>query len=187
VSAIRHAHAAIAHGRGDAMALTLGGFVVAMVEHDRGSGFEALEAALKLSPSYAFTYHLGSIPLALAGEGARAIEWGERALRLSPLDPSSYVPGGAIALGHFQQGRYEESANAARKAIQANPGFSISHMFFTAPLVKLGRMDEAKAAAARVLALQPGFTTRGFCAAVGIHEGLGASLSEALRAAGLPD
>jgi adenylate cyclase len=187
VSAIHHAHAAIAHGRGDAMALTLGGFVIIMVEHDRGAGFEAFDAALKLSPSYAFTYHLGSIPLAVAGEGERAIEWGERALRLSPLDPSGYVPGCAIALGHFQQGRYEEAANAARKAIHANPGFSFSHVLFTAPLAKLGRIDEARAAAARALALQPGFSTRGWCAAVGVPAELAASLSQALRAAGLPD
>jgi len=186
-AAIRHAHAAIMHGRGDAMALTLGGFVVAMVEHDRAAAFEALETALKISPSYAFTYHLGSIPFAVAGEGERAIEWGERALRLSPLDPSSYVPGCAIALGHFQQRRYEEAANAARRAIQANPKFSFSHVLLTAPLAKLGRIDEARAAAARALALQPGFTTRGWCGAVGISEALAASLSDALRSAGIPD
>jgi len=34
-AAIRHAHAAIIHGRDDAMALTLGGFNIGMVEHDR--------------------------------------------------------------------------------------------------------------------------------------------------------
>ena len=186
-AAIHHAHAAIAYGRGDAVALALGGFVVIMVEHDRGAGFAAFDAAVKLSPSYAFTYHLGSVPLAVAGEGERAIEWGERALRLSPLDPSGYVPGCAIALGHFQQRRYEEAANAARKAIQANPGFSFSHALLTAPLAKLGRLDEARAAAARALALQPGFTTRGWCTAVGVPAALAASLSDALRAAGLPD
>ena len=106
---------------------------------------------------------------------------------MSPLDPSSYVPGCAIALGYFQQERYEEAASTARRAIQANPGFSFSHVVFTAPLAKLGRMDEARAAAARALALQPGFTTRGWCAAVGVTAALTASLSEALQTAGLPD
>ena len=137
-----------------------------------------LSSSARLTP---FTYHLGSVPLALAGQAERAVEWGERALRLSPLDPSSYVPGCAIALGYFQQERYEEAASAARRAI------SFSHVVFTAPLAKLGQMDEARAAAARALALQPGFTTRGWCAAVGVTAALTASLSEALHTARLPD
>jgi TolB-like protein len=39
VAAIRHARAALALGRDDATALGLGGFVVAMVEHDRATAF----------------------------------------------------------------------------------------------------------------------------------------------------
>jgi adenylate cyclase len=57
-SAIHHAHEAITHGRDDAMALALGGFVVSMVEHDTAAAVEAFEAALGLSPSAAFTYFL---------------------------------------------------------------------------------------------------------------------------------
>jgi hypothetical protein len=35
------------------------------------------------------------------------------------------------------------------------PDFSISHSLLVAPFVKLGRMEEAKAAARRVVALKP--------------------------------
>jgi hypothetical protein len=38
----------------------------------------------------------------------------------------------------------------------------------------------------RALALQPGFSAGGFCAALAIPPALATSLSEALRAAGLP-
>src|SRR5271166_553304 len=51
--AIRHAHAAIAYGRDDATALTLGGFNLGMIEHDRAAAREAFEAAIVLSPSSA--------------------------------------------------------------------------------------------------------------------------------------
>jgi TolB-like protein len=74
-SAIRHAHEAIAHGRGDAMALTLGGFVVSIVERDRVAAVEAFEAALGVSRSSAFTYLLGGAALGWAGEAERAITW----------------------------------------------------------------------------------------------------------------
>jgi hypothetical protein len=48
---------------------------------------------------------------------------------------------------------------------------------------KLGRIDAAKAAARRVLELEPGFTISGNFAA---HPSIAAPLSEALSLAGLP-
>jgi TolB-like protein len=187
IAAIRHAHAAIAHGRDDAMALTLGGFVVAMVEHDRIVAFEAFEAALAVSPSSAFAYFLGSGALGWAGEAERAIEWGGRGMRLSPFDSFLFAAWHGISFWHFKYERYAEAADAARRAIQANPGMSVSYMLSAAALAKLGRIDEARAAAARLLAVQPGFTAGGFCAAVAIPAPLAASLSDALHAAGLPE
>jgi TolB-like protein len=79
VAAIRHARAAITHGRDDATALALGAFVTGLVEHDRVTAIEAFERALALSPSSAFTLFLGCIVLAYAGEAERAIDWGTRA------------------------------------------------------------------------------------------------------------
>jgi len=53
--------------------------------------------------------------------------------------------------------------------------------------VKLGRFEEAKAAAARVLELQPAFRYGRQFAGVDCAPALAASLSEALRATGLPE
>jgi hypothetical protein len=60
-------------------------------------------------------------------------------------------------------------------------------MTLTAALAKLGRLEEAKAAAARVLELQPAFRYSQQFAAVGCAPALSASLSQALRVAGLPE
>jgi TolB-like protein len=184
--AIGHAHAAIAHGRDDAIALSLGGFAMGMVAHDREAARQAFEAARALSPSCALTYMFGSVVMVLGGDAERGIEWGERALRLSPFDPMSYAPWYSITLGHFQRGDYEAAAEAARKVFQANPYWSSAHVLLAAAQAKLGRLDAAKTAAARVLELQPGYTTSGFCASFDIHPSLAARLSEALGAAGLP-
>jgi hypothetical protein len=56
-----------------------------------------------------------------------------------------------------------------------------------AALVKLGHIDEAKVTAARVLALQPGFSIAEFCAVNDPAPELAAPMTEALRAAGLPE
>jgi adenylate cyclase len=185
-SAIRHAHQAITHGRDDAMALTLGGFVVSMVEHDRVAAVEAFESALGLSPSAAFTYLFGSCALSLAGEAERPIDWGQRGLRLSPYDPLAFLAWLGISLGHFQRGRYAEAIDAARRSTQSNPHLSTTQAVFAAALVKLGRIDEARAATTRVLALQPSLTIGGMCAAFGIPPSLAVPLSEALHTAGIP-
>ena len=186
-AAIRHAHAALAHGRDDATALALAGFVIGQVEHDRRAAREAFEAALALSPSSALSYTHGSIVAGWGGEAERAIEWGQKALRLSPFDPRNYAAWHGIAIGHFQQGRYEDAANADRQTIQRNPGFSFPYAMLAAALVKLGRIGEAKAAAARVLALHPAFNIGEWCAAIDPAPEIAAPLTEALRAAGLPE
>lgn len=148
-ASIRHAEAAIAHGHGDAPALSFAGFVIAMDKHDRAAAFAAFDAALDVSPSSALTYILGSVILAWAGEAERALEWANRGLRLSPFDPYRASALVASSLGHYHCGQYDEATSAARKAVQATPGFSMCHMTLAAALAKLGRLEEASAAALR--------------------------------------
>jgi tetratricopeptide (TPR) repeat protein len=186
-ASIRNARTAILHGQDDAHALTFAGFSIGMDGHDHAAAFVALDAALAISPSSAITYIVGSVMLGWAGEAERAVEWGERAMRLSPFDPWIWSAYHALALGHFQSKRYEEAAKAARKAIQFNPAHSISFMLLVAPLVKLGQLREARAAAMDVLRLQPDFRYGRQFAGVDCAPALAAALGEALRAAGLPE
>ncbi len=186
-ASIRHAQAAIVHGQDDALALTFAGFSIGMDGHDHAAAFAALEAALAVSPSSALTYIVGGVILGWAGEAERAIEWGERAMRLSPFDPWAWSAFHSLTLGYFHLGRYEEAAKAAHNAVHFNPGHSISHMLLAAALAKLGRLEEAKAAAARVLELQPAFRYSRQFAGVDCAPMLAASLGDALRIAGLPE
>jgi adenylate cyclase len=186
-ASIRHAQAAIEHGQDDALALTFAGFSLGMDGHDRAAAFAAFDAALAVSPPTALAYMHGSIVLAWAGEADRALEWAERGLRLSPFDPWRSSALLASANAHFHRGQFEEAAAAARKAVQASPGFSITFMMLAAALAKLDRLDEAKAAAARVLELQPSFHYNQQLAGVDCAPALAASLGEALKLAGVPE
>ena len=89
-------------------------------------------------------------------------------------------------MGHFQQGDYDAASEAAHKTFQANPNWSSSHFVMAATNAKLGRLDEAKAAARRVLELQPDFTITALCNSFDIQPSLAEPLSEALEMAGLP-
>ena len=186
LGAVKHAHAAIANGRDDATALTLGGFAMGIVAHDRDAARRAFEAALALSPSCAPVYSFGSVVMAQAGDAERAIEWADRALRLSPFDPANNSPWFAITFGQFQRGDYEAAAEAAQKCFQVNPNWSYAHMLLAATHARLGRADAARKAATRVLELEPGYTISGMCAVMDLHKSVAGPLSEALRVAGLP-
>jgi len=124
-ASIRHAQAALSHGNDDAVALTFAGFSLGMDAHDRAAAFAA---ALDLSPSLAVAYILGAAVLSWAGQAPRTIDWAQRALRLSPFDPWKFIAYRSLALAHLLTAEYELAAEAARRAVQFNPGFGSSYM-----------------------------------------------------------
>ena len=184
---VRHARLALEHGRDDALALTFAGFSLGMDAHDRAASFAAFDTALTLSPSTALGFILGSVVYSWAAEAETAIAWGERALRLSPFDPWSFAAFGSQALGHFLLERPDQAAKAAYRAVQSNPGHSINYVVLIGPLVALRHYDEAKAAAARVIELQPNFRFGQQFAGVDCAPLLAAKLGAALQTAGLPE
>lgn len=186
-ASIRHAQAAIAAGQDDALALTFAGFSIGMDAHDRAAAFTAFEAALAISPSSALARILGSVIFSWTGQAERAIDWAERGMRLSPFDPWAFAAFGSFALGHFLRGRYEEAVHAAYKAVQSNPGHSINYVLLAAMLAKTGRLEEARAAAGRVLEFHPAFRYSRQFSGVDCAPELSAALGETLRAVGLPE
>jgi TolB-like protein/class 3 adenylate cyclase/tetratricopeptide (TPR) repeat protein len=186
-AARRHAHAAIAAGSDDAMALAMGGFVIAVMERDYATALDALDRALALSPSSAIAFGFSSIVRGWMGDRTTAIEHAEIGIRLSPYDPLIFLPYVGLAYAHFFAGNPTEAAHAARKASHANPQFSVPRYLLAASLVQLGRIGEAKANAVRVLELQPGFTVSGLVSGnITTPEDMNA-LANALRQAGLPE
>ncbi len=120
-TAVHHAHAALKEGADDATAIGTAAFVVALTEHDLTTALAAFNRATAISPSNAFVLGFGSVVLAFSGQAELAIEWAERALRLSPFDPLRHLPFNAMAMAHFTRGRYEQAAAASRNAIEFEP------------------------------------------------------------------
>ncbi|WP_232077483.1 winged helix-turn-helix domain-containing protein [Variovorax sp. PBL-E5] len=186
-ASIGHARSAMANGQDDALALTFAGFSMGMDAHDRAAASAAFDAALAISPSSALTYILGSVVFGWSGQVQRAIEWGEKGLRLSPFDGWAFAAWHSIVLGQFASGRFDAAAEAATRAIQANPAHSISYMLQAAALAGLGRIDDARKAAATVMNLQPNFRYGRQFAGVDCELALAAALGVALVAAGLQE
>ena len=187
-AARKHAHAAIRAGSDDAMALALGGFVVAIMEGwSKPSAIDALDRAIVLSPSSALAFGFSSIVRANRGDTATSIAHARIGIRLSPYDPLIYLPYLGLAYAYFFDRDWAAATDAARRASQANPRFSVPVYLLAAALTRLGRMEEAQAVAARLLELQPGFTVSRTLAGYAERTEQMDSLGEALRELGLPE
>jgi adenylate cyclase len=187
--ALRHARLAITMGGDDPTALAIAGLVIGFLEpSEYDVAVSAFDRSLALSNSSALALGFSAATRAWHGESTIAIEQAEQALRLSPLfDPLSKERHMAIAIAHFVARRFEESAAAASRAIQANPRFSPPYWMRAAALASLGRIDEAKAVARQVLEVQPRFTIGSITSAPFANREILDALGNALRRVGLPE
>jgi len=186
-AALHYARAAIEAGADDAATLATAGFVIGLVEHDYETAMNAIDGALALTPSSAWALGSGAVILDHAGRTAEAVEYGERALRVSPLDPEIWHSYMGLAIAQCAAGNWEEAIPACRHTIRANPRFSLPHVLQAAALSFLGRFEEARALAKRVPELEPGFTVSGFVRAHTGRAEIWEPIGDALRRLGLPE
>ena len=96
-------------GKDDALALTRGGFSLAYIVRELDAGIAFIDRALELNPNLAAAWIASGWVRTWLGEPDLAIEHLARAMRLSPLGPSTNVTRTATATAHFFAGRYEEA------------------------------------------------------------------------------
>jgi len=116
----------------------------AMMERRSEESIAALRRAVKLNPNSAAAHSHLSRGLAFAGQDREAIEHGEDAIRLSPLDPEMALFLGGFAVAHYAGGRYAEAARYATEAARLRPGFQGVQRMRCASLAQAGRVEEAR-------------------------------------------
>jgi tetratricopeptide (TPR) repeat protein len=153
-----HARRALAIGSDDSVTLALAGFVVLVADQDVGGARAALDKAVALNSNCALALGRRALVLAMVGEAEPAILDAKRSLRLSPLDPTSYLPETAIAVANVIRGDLDEALVWAHKAIAANPRYPISYAFAIVVECARGNLTEATRLVSRLSAVMPGFT-----------------------------
>ena len=185
-AAVKHARAAITHGSDDPTALAVAAQVIVWDEHDIATGLKLFDRALELSNSNVFALTLSAITLAWIGKAEFAMERAENAIRLSPFDSYNFRSHHALGIAHFSRERYKDSLEAARRAIDYNPGFSIARAVLAAALLRAGRPIEATVSAQDVLACEPTFTIHGLSLSAGLEPAVFGPFADAWRELALP-
>jgi len=134
---------------------------MALVRWWKGEGREeiaAAEHAVSLAPSDARAHGVLGRGFALAARSDEAIEHLETAMRLDPKSQYNWAWMNAMTWAHFAAGRYEEALDWARRSVRIKPDNEIGYRGIAASSAQLGRLDEARAAIAEELRLQPKLT-----------------------------
>jgi tetratricopeptide (TPR) repeat protein len=119
-------------------------------EHDQG--LVHMEGSLARNPNDAHALSQYGWALTQVGRAEEGVAWIRRAMRLNPFHPSWYWNDLAIAC--YGASRFEEALEANKRG---GDGRSWTRARIAACYAQLGRMEEARAAAAEVLRLDPAF------------------------------
>ena len=147
-----------------------------------------LDRALMLNSNAATAWICRGNIHALRNQPEAAMEDLDRAQRLSPFDPFGYVNAWGFAIAHIAAGRFEQAIQWADRALHDQPRFIIAIRAKIVANAHLGRLDEARAECARMLALYPGLTIAAFRAsAASFAPEFVERYVTGLRLAGLPE
>jgi adenylate cyclase len=172
----------------DAHALALLGHCKSWLYRDYDAALDCFELAFSASPNSAFAWGWSSPTCSYLGDGETAVAHAEHALRLSPLGPNAYVYHSALALAHYTDGAYAEAARWGRRTLAIAPGYAANLRILVASLAAAGNVEEAKAAAETLLAMQPEFRARRFALGYSFKaKERNLALAEHLMLAGLPE
>ena len=111
---------------------------------------------MALDPNFAQGYAATGLGLTYAGRAAEALEPFAMAMRLDPHYPAMLLH--FLAQANFSLGQYEIAAQQLLDRIARNPGTDASRMFLASCYGHLGRVDDARAAWAELLKVNPDFS-----------------------------
>jgi adenylate cyclase len=94
--------------------------------------------------------------LVFAGDPVRAIEAGERHMRLDPFYPP--IAPGSLGLVHYMLKQYSQALPFLRECVSRAPNLRPGHVWLAATYAQLGNIEQARAEAAEVLRIEPNWT-----------------------------
>ena len=129
-----------------------------MVEGEGEKAIASAKLAIELDPSSVLGHLCAGLHLATMGRPDEGIPYLEDALRLNPTAPSRWALQLDLALAHFVAGHYEEAVHWNRRGLELRPDLARGYVGLAASYAQLGELDEARAALAKALELDPEFS-----------------------------
>ena len=113
------------------------------------------ELALQLNPNFSLAQGYYGLALSYCGRWQEAHEAAQRAIRLSPRDPSSAIYYGIAAYAQFVGRNYQQAIALAREAIRQRGDFTGAYRVLTVAAAMTGQVEVAAAALQELRRAQP--------------------------------
>ena len=155
--ALTLARETIAAGTDDPEALRCAGHALSYIGRDYPAAFTALHRALRLNPNSAIVLNSLGYVHCHANDPEPAIDYFHRAMRLSPLDPKIGLMLAGLGIAHMLMGHTTLALPLLQRAVQEWPTYVVGHRTLILALVRLGRLNEAREAATRLLEIIPDY------------------------------
>ena len=162
----------------------VGGASHFMARHRASVGL--LERAIQLNPNLAMAHGLLGISYASVDRPMDGLAHIDRALRLSPRDPMTYLFFAGQALCKFVSGDFLGAISSAERGIIINPSSTDNHLYLAAALAELDQLERAKEQIKRGLRFAPKVSLLVIGRAIEGSNSGWARYHAALRKAGLP-
>ena len=190
---VQVAQKAVALAATDSDILAQAATVLALPGGDMDTGVALVEKAISLNPNNALAFRAGAALHGYIGQAEKAVDYAQRADRLSPLD-SGWAGSLGYVIAYFGIGDHEKVLDWTARILRENPNIAPALRYRAASLALQGRLEDAHEVVARILRLMPGYTIEDVRR---YHEfemhcpfkvrGVTESLYRGLRLAGLPE
>jgi adenylate cyclase len=114
------------------------------------------ERAIALSPNSPYGYMLLAATYRFSGRAKKGIPLLEKAIRLQPYAPSTYLY--QLGMAYNFTGRYDEAIDVLKKSLRRTPDHLLSLLGLTIAYSLADRMEEARATAESLLKVNPKFS-----------------------------
>jgi adenylate cyclase len=155
--------------------------------HNLGTARVLLERAVAIDPNAAWAWSRLAWVDVYSGHPQPAIEKFERALRLSPLDPTNFNNYVGIGSAHEIQQDYDGALTCYRRGLEERPHAAWLFRHLASAFSGAGRMEEARQAYAQMLRFYPDMTATKFRQAMAFSTDATDRMVENLKKLGLPD
>jgi TolB-like protein/Flp pilus assembly protein TadD len=186
--AIAYAKSALRPGRQDAWVLAQSAIALAAIGYEVELADSLLEEAIRLNPNGILGWLGGGWAKLFLGDHRTAIDYFQRALRLSPLAPSIFFAHGGLASANFFLGNYEQGLKCAADALRHHPDYVTALRITMACHAMLGNTEAAQKLWPQVALLSPSDRVSKMRKGAPFRRDQDlAKLQEAYRLAGMPE
>lgn len=170
-----------------ALSLIVNGMLLSNKREEFEQANKQFDKALLIDPNNALGWLMSARMYAYEGDGEEAVNCANRANDLSPLDPYKYFFDSLAGMCHVVRGDLNRGYHLISKSLSTNPNHVSTHRARVITLQLMGRDNEAKKAAKKLLRLEPGLTVSSYIQSHPAGDGaVGAEWAKALGAAGVP-